>query len=61
MNMTDVFYGIGNFFQWTFKFMKGAGNVPNLIFWIIICSLIVVWLRMQAQFNNEAKQKGTLK
>jgi len=61
MNLTDIFYGTGRFFQWTFQFMKGAGNAPNVLFWIIICSLIVVWLRMQAKFNNEAKQKGTLK
>ncbi|MCE3279936.1 MAG: hypothetical protein K0S44_2127 [Bacteroidetes bacterium] len=61
MNMTDIFYGTGDFFQWTFKFIKGSGNVPNVIFWIIICALMVVWLRMQARFNNEAKAKGTLK
>jgi hypothetical protein len=61
MNMTDIFYGTGRFFQWTFKFISGAQNVPNIIFWIIICALIVVWLRMQARFNNEAKTNGTIK
>lgn len=61
MNMTDVFNGIGNFFQWTFQFMKSFGNGPNLVFWIIICSLIVTWLRMQAKFNKEAKTNGTIK
>ena len=61
MNMTDVFYGIGNFFQWTFKFMKAFGNAPNLFFWLLIVSLMVVWLRMQLKFNKEAEQKGTLK
>jgi hypothetical protein len=61
MNLTDVFYGTGHFFQWTFKFMKGFRNGPNLIFWIIICSLIVVWLNMQSKFNKAAKEKGTLK
>jgi len=61
MNMTDVFYGIGNFFQWTFQFMKGFGNGPNLVFWLIIAALVVTWLRMQSRFNNEAKEKGTIK
>ncbi len=60
MNMTDVFNGLGLFFQWTFKFMQNLGNAPNLFFWIIIGSLIIVWLRMQAKFNKEAKEKGTL-
>lgn len=61
MNMTDVFNGIGSFFQWTFQFMKGLGNGPNLVFWLIICGLVVTWLRMQAKFNTEAKEKGTIK
>jgi hypothetical protein len=61
MNMTDIFNGTGNFFQWCFKFMKGIGNGPNLIFWIIIVSLIILWLSMQSKFNDEAKRKGTLK
>ena len=61
MTWTDIFNGLGNFFQWTFTFMKGLGNGPNLIFWIIIVSLICVWLRMQTNFNKEAKAKGTLK
>lgn len=61
MNMTDVFNGIGNFFQWTFHFMKGLGNGPNLFFWLIIAALVITWLRMQTKFNKEAQEKGTLK
>ena len=61
MTWTDIFNGLGGFFQWTFTFMKGLGNGPNLIFWIIIILLICVWLKMQANFNKEAKAKGTLK
>ena len=60
MNMTDIFNGIGHFFQWTFSFMPGLGNKPNLMFWIIIISLVAVWLRMQGNFNKEAKEKKTL-
>ncbi len=60
MNMTDIFNGIGHFFQWTFTFMKGFGNKPNIFFWLIIAALFVTWLRMQAKFNKEAKEKNTL-
>lgn len=60
MNMTDVFNGIGHFFQWTFTFMKGLGNGPNIFFWLLIGSLIIIWLRMQTKFNKEAKEKNTL-
>jgi hypothetical protein len=60
MNMTDVFYGLGHFFQWTFTFMKGLGNKPNMFFWLIIVVLIITWLTMQARFNKEAKKNNTL-
>jgi len=61
MTWTDIFNGLGHFFQWTFTFMEKLGNGPNLIFWLIIVSLLFVWLRMQAKFNKEAKKNGTLK
>jgi hypothetical protein len=60
MNMTDVFNGIGHFFQWTFKFMPMLGNKPNVFFWIIIVSLLLLWLKMQADFNKAAKKNNTL-
>jgi hypothetical protein len=60
MNMTDVFNGTGHFFQWTFTFIKALGNGPNLFFWLIIVSLLLLWLKMQADFNKEAKRNGTL-
>ena len=61
MTWTDIFNGLGHFFQWTFKLMEALGNGPNVIFWIIIVSLLFVWLRMQAKFNKEADKNGTLK
>jgi hypothetical protein len=40
--------------------MPKLGNAPNIFFWLIIVGLVVTWLRMQAKFNKEAKEKGTL-
>ena len=60
MNMTDVFYGIGSFFQWTFHIMKNVGFGMNLFFWLTIVTLVVTWLRMQAKFNKEAKANNKL-
>ena len=61
MTWTDIFTKTGHFFQWTFTFMKGLGNKPNIFFWIVIVSLVALWLYMQSNFNKEAKAKGTLK
>ena len=58
--MTDVFNGIGSAFQWGFTFMKPLGNAPNAFFWVIIISLIGLWLKMQLNFNREAKKNDTL-
>lgn len=60
MNMTDVFNGIGSFFQWTFTLVEKLGNGPNIFFWLLIGALVLVWLRMQSKFNKEAKEKNTL-
>ena len=59
MNWTDIFNGTGHFFQWTFHYMKALGNGPNIFFWIVIISLIILWLRMQTKFNKEAEKNGT--
>ncbi len=60
MNMTDVFNGIGSFFQWTFKIMKPMGFGTNLFFWLLIVVLVITWLRMQAKYNKEAKANNTM-
>ncbi len=60
MNMTDIFYGIGSFFQWTFQFMKPIGFGVNLFFWLVIISLVVTWLFMQRKFNKEAEANNKL-
>lgn len=60
MNMTDVFNGIGSFFQWTFTLVEKLGNGPNIFFWLLIGALVLVWLRMQSKFNKEAKENNTL-
>jgi hypothetical protein len=62
MNWTSIFNGIGNFFEWTFKFMKhpGDGFAVNLFFWIIIVVLYFTWLIMQAKYNKEAKANNQL-
>ena len=58
---TDVFYGIGNFFQWVFSVMKALGQGPNIILWIIIISLIIYWPIQISKQNKEAEKNGTLK
>ena len=42
--MTDVFYFIGDFFQWLFEVVSPVGNIPNVIFIIIMFIALIYWL-----------------
>ena len=61
MNMTDVFNGIGDFSLWAFQYIKALGNTPNIFFWLLMGFLMILWLRMQSQYNKEAEKNHTLK
>ena len=61
ITMTDVFYGIGDFFQWIFKGMRVLGHGPNIILWIIIGFLLFYWTRQIMKQNKEAEKNGTYK
>lgn len=61
ITMTDVFYGIGDFFQLIFKAMRVLGHGPNVILWIIIASLLVYWTLQIIKQTKEADKNGTLR
>ena len=61
MTWTDLWTGIGNMFEWSFKMLKSLGNVPNAILWVIIGSLLVFWVSQIVKQNKEASRNGTYK
>jgi hypothetical protein len=61
ITMTDVFYGIGDFFQLIFKGMRLLGHGPNIILWVIIGSLLVYWTLQIIKQTKEADKNGTLR
>jgi len=58
---TDVFYAIGDFFQWIFKGMRAMGQIPNILIWAVIIGLIFYWPYHISKQNKEAEKNGTLK
>jgi hypothetical protein len=58
---TDVFYGIGTFFQWCFKGMRALGQFPNVIMGAIIIFLLAYWCVKIVQQNKKAEANGTYK
>lgn len=57
---TDVFYAIGDFFEWIFKGMRVLGQGPNVIIWIGIVFAITYWTFRLNRYRKEAKRNGTV-
>lgn len=57
---TDIFEGIGTFFQWCFKGMRVLGQGPNVIIWIMIIGAIFYWTVRLSRYKKEAQRNGTL-
>ena len=60
ITMTEVFYAIGDFFQWSFKGIRALGHGPNIIIWLIIGFLLAYWTLQIIKQTKEAKKNGTL-
>lgn len=58
---TDVFYKTGDFFQSIFKGMRHLGQLPNVIFGLVIVGLIFYWPYKISKQNKEADRNGTLR
>ena len=58
---TDVFYAIGNFFQWAFKGIQLLGHIPNILIWVLIFGLLVYQTFQIIKQTKEADRNGTLR
>lgn len=59
--MTDFIYSLGDFFYWIFSILEVLGDGPNWAFIVLGFIGMFIWLKMQKNFNEEAKANGTLK
>jgi hypothetical protein len=57
---TDIFEGIGSFFEWTFKGMRALGQIPNVFLWIFILGMLAYWCMRIVRYKKEATKNGTL-
>ena len=61
MTVGDVLVAIGDLIYSTFGILEAGGNLVNYTFLIGGFVGLFIWLRMQANYNKEAEQAGTLK
>jgi len=52
MNSTDIFFFIGDLFQWTFQAFEFIGNFVNYFFILLIFSGLCYWMTVQKRLNN---------
>ena len=57
---TDVFYAIGDFFQWIFRGMKVIGHGPNVIIWILILGILGYWIMRLSRYRKQAHRNNTI-
>ena len=57
---TDIFYAIGDFFEWMFKGMRALGHGPNVIFWLLIIGGITYWTLRLSRYKKQSHRNGTL-
>lgn len=43
-NMNDFWYALGDLFEWTFTILPVLGNLPNILFILIITGYFFYWM-----------------
>ncbi len=57
---TDIFEGIGSFFEWMFRGMRVLGQGPNILIWIMIVGILTYWCIRIVKSKKEAHRNGTI-
>lgn len=52
MQVKDIVYALGDFFEWTFQILPILGNIPNLLFIVIGFGFFLYWV---GQMNKHAR------
>lgn len=51
---TDIFYAIGDFFEWIFKGMSVLGQGPNVLISLGVIGLLAYWTIRLMRYKKEA-------
>jgi tellurite resistance protein TehA-like permease len=57
---TEIMYGIGSFFQWSFQFLPMLGNNFNALLIVVGFAFAIFWISQLFKFSREAKENNTL-
>ncbi len=60
MTWNEFVYGLGDLLEMTFEILPPLGNLPNILFSLIIFGSLVYWMKELSNYNKKAKQEGTI-
>lgn len=60
MTWNEFVYDLGDFLTSTFTILPSLGNLPNILFSVIIFGGLVYWIKELGKYKKEAKRNGTI-
>lgn len=60
MSWNDLVYGLGEVIEETFVVVDLLGNIPNILFTLVILAGIGFWLMQLDRYKKKAEDKGEL-
>ncbi len=60
MTWNEIVYGLGDLIEMTFEILPLLGNLPNILFSLIIFGCLVYWMKELSNYNKKAKQEGSI-
>jgi hypothetical protein len=58
--MNDLVYSIGEFVAWTFGLLETLGNLPNILFTVLIMAGLAGWMIRQQRYLREDRAADRL-
>ena len=60
MTWNEIIYETGDLLTATFKILPVLGNIPNVIFSLVIFFGLIYWIRELGNYKKEAQRNGTI-
>ena len=60
MTWNDFVYGLGDLLTETFTILPILGNIPNILFTLVIMAGLVYWIFELKKYKAEARRNGTI-
>jgi len=54
----EIVYALGDIFEATFTILPPLGNIPNILFTLVIFGGLVYWIMELKKYKNEAGRTG---